>query len=71
MFGLENCPPVMAFVGVGTTQLIILGLVVLLLFGSRLPSAMRALGSSVNSFKKGMREGEEEDNGRLDSKDDH
>lgn len=70
MFSLGNGGPLLAFVGVGTTQLIILGLVVLLLFGSRLPSAMRALGSSVNSFKKGMKEGEEEDNDRLESRDD-
>ncbi len=47
--------------GLGTTELIILGVIVLLLFGSRLPSAMRALGGSFNSFKKGMKEGENED----------
>lgn len=57
--------------GLGTPELIVLGLVVLLLFGSRLPSAMRSLGMSVNSFKKGMKEGEEEDSDRLDSKDEN
>lgn len=48
--------------GFSTTELIIAGVVVLLLFGSRLPSAMRSLGMSVNSFKKGMKDGEDEAN---------
>jgi sec-independent protein translocase protein TatA len=46
--------------GIGTPELIVLAVIVLLLFGSRLPSAMRSLGSSFNSFKKGMKEGEDE-----------
>jgi sec-independent protein translocase protein TatA len=32
--------------------------VILLLFGNRLPDLMRSLGSSVTEFKKGIREGE-------------
>ena len=55
------------FMGLGTPELIVLGIVVLLLFGSRLPSAMRSLGMSVNSFKKGMKEGEEEANEKVSS----
>jgi sec-independent protein translocase protein TatA len=43
------------------TQLIILLIIVLVLFGSRLPDAMKNLGSSFKSFKKGMAEGEDED----------
>jgi sec-independent protein translocase protein TatA len=50
--------------------MLILGVIVLLLFGSRLPSAMRSLGSSFNSFKKGLKEGEEEERKRLDSTED-
>jgi len=46
----------------GSEWLVVL-LVALLLFGSRLPSIMRSLGRSVTEFKKGMREGEEEDEG--------
>ncbi len=54
--------------GFGTTELIILAVIVLLLFGHRLPSAMRSLGGSVSSFKKGMKEGEEDENsGHLNS----
>lgn len=53
--------------GLGTPELIVLAVIVLLLFGSRLPSAMKSLGMSVNSFKKGMKEGEEEEADKLDS----
>ncbi|SFH93117.1 Sec-independent protein translocase subunit TatA/TatB [Planctomicrobium piriforme] len=54
--------------GLGMTELIVLAVIVLLLFGSRLPSAMRSLGSSFNSFKKGMKEGEDDSSsGHLDS----
>lgn len=41
-------------------QMLILIVIVLLLFGSRLPQTMRSLGKSVNEFKKGIREGEED-----------
>jgi len=44
----------------GPTQLIIIGLIGLLLFGNRLPSVMRSLGKSVVEFKKGVN-GIEED----------
>ena len=51
----------LAFIGSPTSMLIIL-VVVLLLFGSRLPSLMRSLGSSVSEFKKGIKQaGDEED----------
>ncbi len=43
----------------GPFELAIIGGIVLLLFGSRLPSAMRNLGQSVNSFKKGLKEDDE------------
>lgn len=57
--------------GVNHLELLILAGIVLLLFGSRLPSVMRSLGSSITSFKKGMREGEdEEERGHLDSRHD-
>ncbi|WP_437223500.1 Sec-independent protein translocase subunit TatA/TatB [Planctomicrobium sp. SH661] len=56
--------------GLGLPELIILGIIILVLFGSRLPSAMKSLGGSFHSFKKGMQEGEEEgdqDKRHLDS----
>jgi sec-independent protein translocase protein TatA len=42
----------------GMEWLVIL-IVALLLFGSRLPSMMRGLGGSIKEFKKGMEEGHE------------
>ena len=45
---------------VGTTELIVILVIALLLFGSRLPEVMRSLGRSVVEFKKGMRESENE-----------
>lgn len=56
--------------GLGTPELVILALIVLLLFGSRLPSAMKSLGMSVNSFKKGMNETDDDDPDRLDKAND-
>lgn len=38
----------------GPMDMIILALVVLLLFGNRLPSVMRSLGRGVVEFKKGV-----------------
>jgi len=34
---------------------------VMVLFGNRLPGTMRSLGQSLVQFKKGMREGDDED----------
>lgn len=45
----------------GPWQMLILLAIVLLLFGNRLPDTMRSLGKSMNEFKKGVREGEKED----------
>ncbi|HKI20996.1 MAG: twin-arginine translocase TatA/TatE family subunit [Isosphaeraceae bacterium] len=44
----------------GTTELLIIAFVSLLIFGNRLPSVMRSLGKSVTEFKKGI-SGIEED----------
>ena len=44
----------------GHIELLILGFIVLLLFGNRLPSVMRSLGTSIVEFKKGVK-GVEED----------
>jgi sec-independent protein translocase protein TatA len=38
----------------GTQELIIIAIIVLILFGSRLPSVMRSLGQGVVEFKKGV-----------------
>ncbi len=52
LFAIE---PVLAFLIPGGAEIWILGLVILLLFGSaRLPSLMRNLGRSAVEFKKGV-----------------
>jgi sec-independent protein translocase protein TatA len=42
--------------GIGTTELLVCGIIAVLLFGSRLPSVARSLGKSLNEFKRGMRD---------------
>lgn len=42
--------------GLSPFHLLVIAMVVLLLFGNRLPSVMRSLGQSLVEFKKGMAE---------------
>jgi sec-independent protein translocase protein TatA len=45
------------FMNVGPTEIIIIALVVLLLFGGKkIPELMKGLGKGVKSFKEGMNE---------------
>ena len=46
--------PFAFFQNIGTTELLIVAFVSLLMFGNRLPSVMRSLGKSVTEFKKGI-----------------
>lgn len=46
--------PLLGIFGIGPTELMIVGVIVLLLFGNRLPSVMRSLGRGVIEFKKGV-----------------
>ena len=50
-----------AFLTPGPTQMIILAIIVLLLFGHRLPETMRNLGKGMTEFKRGMKEGDRDD----------
>lgn len=61
MFGL------FAFV-LGLPEILILGVVVLLLFGSRIPNVMRSLGQGVVEFKKGVQGIEEDEEKKSASK---
>lgn len=45
----------------GAFEIVIIGVVVLLLFGNRLPSVMRSLGRGVIEFKKGVQGVDDED----------
>lgn len=40
--------------GLGVYELLIVAVIVLLLFGKRLPTVMRSLGQSITEFKKGV-----------------
>ena len=55
-WGITLCP--LAFIpgAPGGWELIIVALIMLLLFGNRLPSVMRSMGKSVTEFKKGINE---------------
>jgi sec-independent protein translocase protein TatA len=53
----------------GGPELIIILLVILLLFGStRLPQLARGMGKSISEFKKGIGEGEKDDDRELAEK---
>ncbi len=52
-------PPALAFLNLGTTELIVILVIVLLLFGAkRLPDLARGLGKSIQEFKKASKEAE-------------
>ena len=48
--------------GLGTPELVIIAIVVLLLFGGKkIPELMKGVGKGVRSFKKGLNEDDPED----------
>jgi sec-independent protein translocase protein TatA len=51
--------PTLALLGPG--EMIFFGIIVLVLFGSRLPSVMKSLGQSVTSFKTGLNDSDDPD----------
>ena len=60
----------LAIFGIGTNELLILGVIAVLLFGTRLPKVARSFGQSVTEFKKGMKEIREDvEDEDTDSKD--
>jgi sec-independent protein translocase protein TatA len=56
--------PIFAWVP-GWMEMAIVLVIVMLLFGNRLPGTMRSLGQSLVQFKKGMKEGDEEGSDKL------
>ena len=56
--------PIFAWVP-GWMEMAIVLVIVMLLFGTRLPGTMRSLGQSLVQFKKGMKEGDEEGSDKL------
>ena len=59
---------VFAFMWPGPLEMFIIALVVLLLFGNRLPSVMRSMGRGIVEFKKGIKgiEDDVEEAGRVE-----
>ncbi|MCR5163615.1 MAG: twin-arginine translocase TatA/TatE family subunit [Thermoguttaceae bacterium] len=55
--------------GIGTNELLILAVIAVLLFGTRLPTIARSFGQSVTEFKKGMKEIKDDVEEDVDSKD--
>ena len=52
----------------GPLELVIIAVIVLLLFGNRLPSTMRSLGRGVIEFKKGIQGVEDDVDEKTESK---
>jgi sec-independent protein translocase protein TatA len=54
--------PLAFFQGIGTTEVIVIAVIALLIFGRRLPEVGRSLGKGIVEFKKGLRGIEDEIN---------
>jgi len=57
----------LAFGMPGIQELIIVAVIVLILFGSRLPSVMRNLGRGVTEFKKGVQGIDDDDDASAET----
>lgn len=56
--------------GLGTTELVIIAFVIVLLFGGkRLPQLGRSMGSAITNFKKGLNSPEDKKEKEEDKKD--
>lgn len=58
--GINDCLACVGYdmFGLGLPEAIILGIIVLVLFGRRLPNLFRSLGASLPAFKQGLAEEE-------------
>ncbi len=51
----------------GGMEMVIVLIIVLLLFGNRLPGTMKSLGRSIVEFKKGIKDGEDDNSVNTDT----
>ncbi len=54
----------------GIPEMLIILVIMLLLFGSRLPSVMRSMGQGITEFKKGIRDEDAKDSTNISHKED-
>ncbi len=54
----------------GIPEMLIILVIMLLLFGSRLPSVMRSMGQGITEFKKGIRDEDTKDSSNISRKED-
>lgn len=53
--------------GLGTTELVVIAFVIVLLFGGKkLPQLGRSMGSAITNFKKGLTDPTKDENGKED-----
>jgi sec-independent protein translocase protein TatA len=57
---IDIVSPLFAVLGIGPTEMIIVGVIAVLLFGKRVPEVARSLGKGVTEFKKGIQGVEDE-----------
>jgi sec-independent protein translocase protein TatA len=61
--------PLLAMFGIGMQEMIIVMVIVLVLFGHRLPSVMRSMGRGIKEFKEGVNDSTSDDDlDELDEK---
>ena len=61
---------ILGILGLGATELIVIGVIVLLLFGGKkIPQLMKGLGQGINEFKKSSKGETLETNNDLQKKD--
>ncbi|MBI2813411.1 MAG: twin-arginine translocase TatA/TatE family subunit [Opitutae bacterium] len=65
---LPHPPTLLAIFGLGTTELIIILVIIMLLFGgAKLPALAKGLGQSIKEFKKAAKEDDDKDEKKPDT----
>ncbi len=57
---MDTATHMLAIFNLGPYEIIIIGVVMLILFGNRLPEVMRSMGKGVVEFKRGLKETQNE-----------